>query len=234
MSRILITGSTDGLGRLAAESLHRQGHTIVVHARNADRAEQLRPLIDDGATLVVGDFADRGAVRSVAAELLEQEPLDAIIHNAGVSSSPQVMPVNVVAPYLLTALLPLPARLVYLSSGSHFGGQPRLDGVDWLGEHAGSYSDSKLYVSALAATVARLHPEVLSNSVDPGWVPTRMGGAGATDRRRRLSGPAPRCAGGRDRGSHHVMHPSRPLRGVVRLTTVRPALPDPPASTLTQ
>lgn len=181
MSRILITGSTDGLGRLAAESLHRQGHTIVVHARNADRAEQLRPLIDDGATLVVGDFADRGAVRSVAAELLEQEPLDAIIHNAGVSSSPQVMPVNVVAPYLLTALLPLPARLVYLSSGSHFGGQPRLDGVDWLGEHAGSYSDSKLYVSALAATVARLHPEVLSNSVDPGWVPTRMGGAGATD-----------------------------------------------------
>lgn len=91
------------------------------------------------------------------------------------------MPVNVVAPYLLTALLPLPARLVYLSSGSHFGGHPRLDGVDWIGEHAGSYSGSKLYVSALAAAVARLHPEVLSNSVDPGWVPTRMGGAGATD-----------------------------------------------------
>jgi NAD(P)-dependent dehydrogenase (short-subunit alcohol dehydrogenase family) len=70
---------------------------------------------------------------------------------------------------------------VYLSSGSHFGGRPSLGGVDWRGRRPGSYADSKLFVTALAAAVARLRPDVLSNAVDPGWVPTRMGGAGAPD-----------------------------------------------------
>jgi NAD(P)-dependent dehydrogenase (short-subunit alcohol dehydrogenase family) len=91
------------------------------------------------------------------------------------------MPVNVIAPYLLTALLPAPRRLVYLSSGSHFSGRPDLDGADWSGRTSGSYGDSKLFVTALAAAMARLRPEVLSNAVDPGWVPTRMGGPGAPD-----------------------------------------------------
>ena len=181
MSRILITGSADGLGRLTAETLQQQGHHVIVHARNPDRAETLRPLTEQGADLVVGDFANRDEVRRIASELGDEAPLDAVIHNVGVWSGRDVMPVNIIAPYLLTALLPLPERLVYLSSGSHYGGKARLDGVDWKGTTAGSYSDSKLYVSALAAAVARLHPEVLSNSVDPGWVPTRMGGAGAPD-----------------------------------------------------
>jgi len=173
--------STEGLGRLTAEALQAQGHDVIVHARNADRAKHLRPLTEQGASIVIGDFADRGAVRSIAAELVEQAPLDGVIHNVGVWSGRNVMPVNVIAPYVLTALLPLPERLVYLSSGSHFGGEPGLDGVDWQGKSAGSYGDSKLYVSTLAAAIARLFPDVLSNSVDPGWVPTRMGGAGAPD-----------------------------------------------------
>ncbi|MBJ2121660.1 SDR family NAD(P)-dependent oxidoreductase [Arthrobacter sp. MSA 4-2] len=181
MSRILITGSADGLGRLTAEALHAQGHDVVVHARNADRAAHLHRLTDQGAGIVIGDVADRNALRHIAAELAEQAPLDAVIHNVGVGGGRNVMPVNVIAPYLLTALLPLPERLVYLSSGSHFGGRPRVDGVDWKGKGAGSYSDSKLYVTTLAAAMARLFPAVLSNSVDPGWVPTRMGGAGAPD-----------------------------------------------------
>ncbi|MGO4490965.1 SDR family NAD(P)-dependent oxidoreductase [Arthrobacter sp. 2YAF22_2] len=181
MARILITGSADGLGRLTAEALQGQGHDVIVHARNTDRATHLRPLTDHGAGIVIGDFADRDAVRRIAAELVEQAPLDAVIHNAGVWSGRDVMPVNIIAPYLLTALLPLPQRLVYLSSASHFGGQPRLDGVDWQGKSGGSYGDSKLYVSTLAAAIARMYPEILSTSVDPGWVPTRMGGAGAPD-----------------------------------------------------
>ncbi|RJU00269.1 SDR family NAD(P)-dependent oxidoreductase [Arthrobacter frigidicola] len=181
MSRILITGSADGLGRLTAEALHAQGHDVVVHARNADRAAHLRPLTDRGAGIVIGDFADRDAVRRIAAELAGQAPLDAVIHNVGVWSGRDVMPVNIIAPYLLTALLPLPGRLIYLSSGSHFDGRPRLGGVDWQGRGVGSYGDSKLYVTTLAAAIARLFPDVLSNSVDPGWVPTRMGGAGAPD-----------------------------------------------------
>lgn len=181
MSRVLVTGSTDGLGRAAADSLVSAGHDVVVHARNEERAADLDTLVGRGAGLVVGDFTDRDAVRRIAAELNDAEPLDAVVHNAGVWSGRPVMPVNVVAPYLLTALLRGPRRLVYLSSGSHFDGRPSLKGVDWRGTSAGSYSDSKLFVTALAAAVARLRPDVLSNAVDPGWVPTRMGGPGAPD-----------------------------------------------------
>ena len=181
MSRILVTGSTDGLGRAAADSLLSEGHDVVVHARNQERAAGLDALVDRGAHIVLGEFTDRDAVRRIAAELNDAGPLDAVIHNAGVWSGPAVMPVNVIAPYLLTALLRGPRRLVYLSSGSHFGGHPALDGVDWRGRSAGSYSDSKLFVTTLAAAVARLRPGVLSNAVDPGWVPTKMGGPSAPD-----------------------------------------------------
>ncbi|MBD0424596.1 SDR family NAD(P)-dependent oxidoreductase [Streptomyces sp. TRM S81-3] len=181
MSRILVTGSSDGLGRAAADALLSAGHDVVVHARSQERAAALRALVDRGADIVVGDFTERDAVRRVAAELNDVKPLDAVIHNAGVWSGPAVMPVNVVAPYLLTALLQGPRRLVYLSSSSHFDGRPSLAGVDWRGRSAGSYSDSKLFVTTLAAAVARLRPEVLSNAVDPGWVPTKMGGPGAPD-----------------------------------------------------
>ncbi|MEV8595930.1 SDR family NAD(P)-dependent oxidoreductase [Streptomyces sp. NPDC052012] len=181
MSRVLVTGSADGLGRAAADALLSAGHDVIVHARNERRAAALDALTDRGAHLVVGDFADRDAVRDMAAELNDAEPLDAVVHNAGVWSGPAVMPVNIIAPYLLTALLPAPRRLVYLSSGSHFSGRPTLARVDWQGRSAGSYADSKLYVTALAAAVARLRPGVLSNAVDPGWVPTRMGGPNAPD-----------------------------------------------------
>lgn len=107
--------------------------------------------------------------------------MDAVIHNAGVGSEPNVLPVNVVAPYLLTALIHRPKRLVYLSSGMHRGGRASLTGMDWTGHRAtGSYSDSKLFVTTLAMAVARIWPDVFSNAVDPGWVPTRMD-AGAPD-----------------------------------------------------
>jgi NAD(P)-dependent dehydrogenase (short-subunit alcohol dehydrogenase family) len=181
MSRILVTGSADGLGRLAADSLVSAGHEVVVHARSPKRASSLDPLVERGADLVVGDLTVREDVLRIAAELGAGKPLDAVIHNAGVWSGRAVMPVNIVAPYLLTALLTAPRRLVYLSSGSHFGGRASLTGVDWRGLRAGSYSDSKLFVTTLAAAVARLRPAVLSNAVDPGWVPTRMGGRGAPD-----------------------------------------------------
>ncbi|KAB1984204.1 SDR family NAD(P)-dependent oxidoreductase [Streptomyces triticiradicis] len=181
MSRILVTGSADGLGRAAAQALLSAGHEVVVHARNQERAAGLQPLVDRGAHLVVGDFTDRDAVRRIAAELNDAQILDAVVHNAGVWSGPAVMPVNVIAPYLLTALLRGRHRLVYLSSGSHFSGRPSLSGVDWQGRSAGSYADSKLFVTTLAAALARLRPGIPSNAVDPGWVPTKMGGPGAPD-----------------------------------------------------
>jgi NAD(P)-dependent dehydrogenase (short-subunit alcohol dehydrogenase family) len=183
MARILITGSTDGLGRAAAEALLDQGHEVVVHARNDSRASAISSLTDRGADLVIADLAERQAVLRAAAELDAGPRIDAVIHNAGVISGASVLPVNVVAPYLFTALLGTPTRHVYLSSGMHRGGKPTLDGLDWNGEReTASYSTSKILVAALSAAVAdRWAPDVLANAVDPGWVATKMGGAGAPD-----------------------------------------------------
>ena len=182
MSRILVTGASTGLGLGAARELLEQGHTVLVHSRSAERAEEhLHDLMQRGATLVTGDLADLDALRGLVPQVERVGGVDAVIHNAGVISGPSILPVNVVAPYLLTALLPA-RRLVFLSSGMHRGGRASLAGLDWAGARAtASYSDSKLMVTALAAAVARIRPDVSSNAVDPGWVPTRMGGAGAPD-----------------------------------------------------
>ena len=182
MARIVITGSTDGLGRGAALALLGGGHEVIVHARNRDRLGAVRDLADRGARVVVGDLADVNQTRALADQVNHLGRPDAVIHNAGVVSGAAVLPVNVVAPYLLTALIERPQRLIYLSSSMHRGGHATLDGMDWTGSRAtGSYSDSKLFVTTLMAAVARLWPAVLSNAVDPGWVPTRMGGASAPD-----------------------------------------------------
>jgi NAD(P)-dependent dehydrogenase (short-subunit alcohol dehydrogenase family) len=181
MARIFVTGSADGLGRLAAQTLLGDGHEVIVHARSAERLQAVDDLVERGAAAVAGDLADPDQTRAVAAEVNRLRP-DAVIHNAGVGHGPQVLPVNVVAPYLLTALIDSPRRLVYLSSGMHTGGRPELAGLDWSGERGtGSYSDSKLFVTTLATAVARLRPDACSNAVDPGWVPTAMGGPGAPD-----------------------------------------------------
>ena len=180
--RVLVTGSADGLGRAAASELQKAGHRVVVHVRNRARLSAVADLLEAGADVVVGDISDLKQVREVAEQANALGRMDAVIHNAGVSDGPVVLPVNVVAPYVLTATMHRPDRLVYLSSGMHRGGHPRLSGLDWGGGRAtASYSDSKLFVTALSATVARLWPEVLSNAVDPGWVPTRMGGPNAPD-----------------------------------------------------
>ena len=158
------------------------GHEVVVHVRTTGRLAAVRDLLNEGATAVIGDLSDLEQTRDVAAQVDQLEPMDTVIHNAGVISGPTVLAVNVVAPYLLTALIDRPERLIYLSSNMHRGGRPALSGIDWSGRHAtASYSDSKLFVTTLAVAVARIWPDVFSNAVDPGWVPTRMGGAGAPD-----------------------------------------------------
>ena len=182
MARVFITGSADGLGRETARTLLAAGHEVVIHARNRHRREAVRDLIDAGARAVVGDLAHLDEVRQVADAVHRLGRMDAIIHNAGVYHGPEVMPVNIVAPYLLTALIEPPARLVYLSSSEHYAGYPgSLADTDWAGHTGGSYPSSKLFVTALAFAVARRWPHTTSNAVDPGWVPTRMGGPNAPD-----------------------------------------------------
>ncbi|WP_331712213.1 MULTISPECIES: SDR family NAD(P)-dependent oxidoreductase [Micrococcales] len=138
-------------------------------------------LTSRGAVSVVGDLAHLDEVQAIAEQANRLGPIDAVIHNAGVIDGPGLLPVNVIAPYVLTALISA-TRLVYLSSSMHHGGSADITGADWGGSRkTASYSDSKLYVTTLMDTVARRRPDVLSNAVDPGWVPTRMGGPWASD-----------------------------------------------------
>jgi NAD(P)-dependent dehydrogenase (short-subunit alcohol dehydrogenase family) len=182
MGRIFITGSADGLGRAAAQTLLGDGHEVIVHARNPERLAAVDDLIGRGASAAAGDLGEVDQTQAVAEQVNRLGRVDAVIHNAGIYSGSPILPVNIVAPYLLTALIHRPQRLVYLSSGSHYGGRADLAGLDWSGQRkTGSYSDSKLFVTTLAVAVARIWPDVYSNAVDPGWVPTKMGGSGAPD-----------------------------------------------------
>src|SRR4051795_102069 len=182
MARVLITGSADGLGQAAARDLVAEGHEVVVHARSAERLASIESIIGGGAAAVVGDLSDLDQTRSVADQVNRLGRLDAVIHNAGVLRGSHILPVNVVAPYLLTALIERPQRLVYLSSDMHEGGRASVADLDWSGRRpTASYSDSKLLLTTFAMAVARLWPDVYSNAVDPGWVPTKMGGPGAPD-----------------------------------------------------
>jgi NAD(P)-dependent dehydrogenase (short-subunit alcohol dehydrogenase family) len=194
MSRVLVTGSTTGLGLAAAQELAGNGHDVIVHARNRRRAADLDAVRTAWAGIAIGDLTDLDEVRDVAAQVDALGDVDAVIHNAGIYTDaarnatgdghPRVFAVNVLAPYLLTALINRPARLIYLSSGMHTSGRTALDDVDWQRRRwngTQAYCDSKLFVTTLAVAVARLWPGVVSNAVDPGWVPTRMGGPHATD-----------------------------------------------------
>lgn len=194
MAHIFITGSTDGLGRAAARALIDEGHEVVLHARSRQRASAVEDLASRSAGIVVGDLGSAVEIRSVAEQVNRIGRMDAVIHNAGISSTtgrsptPEghatILAVNTFAPFVLTALIDRPRRLVYLSSSMHRGGTSSLRDVDWIERRWDStraYSESKLYVTALAFAVARRWPDVLSNAVDPGWVPTKMGGPGAPD-----------------------------------------------------
>jgi NAD(P)-dependent dehydrogenase (short-subunit alcohol dehydrogenase family) len=169
VSRIFITGSTDGLGRAAAGVLMGDGHDVVLHARNRERAAALSNLAADAAGVVIGDLSSAAETRELAGQVNGIGQMDAVIHNAAVFLEPsrattadghaKTLAVNTLAPYLLTAWIGRPARLIYLSSGLHRAGAGSLRDIDWTGRSwnaAQAYSDSKLYVTALAHPRARL------------------------------------------------------------------------------
>jgi NAD(P)-dependent dehydrogenase (short-subunit alcohol dehydrogenase family) len=195
MSRVFITGSSDGLGLMAARLLVEQGHTVVLHARNDARAEDARRSLPEAEAVLTGDLASIAQTRDVAAQANQLGRFDAVIHNAGVGyreprrietedGLSHLFAINVLAPYLLTALIERPKRLVYLSSGMHRGAGSSLDDLCWTrrpwsgGE---AYAETKLQDVLLALAVARSWREVFSNALEPGWVPTKMGGHGAPD-----------------------------------------------------
>jgi NAD(P)-dependent dehydrogenase (short-subunit alcohol dehydrogenase family) len=198
LSSVFVTGSAQGIGHETARVLIGAGHRVVVHARDGRRAAELRASLPGAAAVLTGDLGSLESTRSLAAAVAEAGPFDTVIHNAGVGGGARervttvdglghIFQVNVVAPYLLTALTDpsaRPARLVYLTSGLESAGRLDFDDLTfekrpWDGMQA--YSDSKLMDVVLAFAVARLWPDVVVNTVDPGWVRTRLGGPNATD-----------------------------------------------------
>jgi len=194
MKRVFITGSADGLGLGAARALMEEGHAVVLHARSQKRASAVADLSARAAGVVIGDLSSASEARSIAEQVNQIGRMDAVIHNAGIYRVPArgntpeghatVLAVNTLAPYMLTALIQRPERLIYLSSGMHRGASNSLRDVDWAQRRwdaTTAYSESKLYLTALALAIARLWPNVISSAVNPGWVPTKMGGPGAAD-----------------------------------------------------
>ena len=194
MASIFVTGSSDGIGRETARLLVKGGHRVVLHARDAGRAQEAAAALPGASGVAVGDLSGVAGIRQAAESASALGPYDAVIHNAGVGGSAarhrtadgyeRIFAVNVLAPYLLTALMPPPARLVYLTSGLESVGRVNLDDLQWerrAWDGMQAYSDSKLYDVLLAFAIARRYPSLRSNAVDPGWIKTKLGGPGATD-----------------------------------------------------
>ena len=195
MAHVFITGSVEGLGLMSAQLLVDQGHRVTLHARNERRAEDARTALPQAEAVLVGDLSSIEQVRGLADQANELRTFDAVIHNAGVGyreprkietvdGLSHLFAINVLAPYLLTALMHRPKRLVYLSSGMHRGGDPDLTDLQWDSRRwngSQAYSDSKLFDVVLAFGVAKRWNDVLSNALEPGWVATKMGGSGAPD-----------------------------------------------------
>lgn len=195
MARILITGSSDGLGLLSARALIQQGHSVVLHARNQQRAQDAQAACSGAEACLVADLTDISQTKKLAEEANALGSFDAVIHNAGLYTGPyrktkegwpSIVAVNTISPYILSCLLkPRPKRLVFVSSGLHNGGDSSCEDLTWTkrGERGfrdhQAYADTKLHNILLAGAMARRWPDVQSNSLDPGWVPTKMGGSSA-------------------------------------------------------
>jgi NAD(P)-dependent dehydrogenase (short-subunit alcohol dehydrogenase family) len=182
MARIFITGAADGLGLLAAKALIAHGHQVVLHARNDRRGREALDKVPGAEGVVTADLSNIDETKQLASKVNDLGKFDAVIHNAGVynASEDMIFAVNTLAPYILTCLIQRPKRLIYLSSDMHLQGRSNLESFKTDNSRI-TYSDSKLHVLMLCMAAARKWPQVYANAVDPGWVPTKMGGLGAPD-----------------------------------------------------
>jgi NAD(P)-dependent dehydrogenase (short-subunit alcohol dehydrogenase family) len=194
MARILITGSSDGLGSAAAQRLISRGHSVVLHARNAERAKDATAAAPGAEAVVTGDLSSIPATKALAAQINDLGTFDCIIHNAGIyygpfrktsDGIPALAAVNTVAPYILAALVSRPKRLAFVSSEMQHSAPSAISDPMWVARESAwddtkAYCESKYHNTLLAKAFARRFPEVKSNAMDPGWVATKMGGSSAT------------------------------------------------------
>lgn len=199
MARILITGSTDGFGLEAARQLVQRNHTVYLHARSQERAEDAKAKCPGAAGVLIADLTSVAETRKLAEEANAIGEFDAIILNAGLlygpfrktadTGVPAMVFVNVLAPYILACLLKRPKRLVFIASTLHKqASNTDVKDIFWLerGEKDfvdfPAYCDSKLHVMLLTQAVARRFNGTSVIAVHPGWVPTKLGGENATDK----------------------------------------------------
>lgn len=203
--RILITGSTAGIGFLTAKTLIMKGYKVVVHARNEERAKDARRDLPEAEEVVTGDLSDLKEVKKLADDINALGIFDVIIHNAGVydarSPGNAILNVNALAPYILTSLVKKPRQLIYLCSDLHLGGNLKLQSMQDKSSDI-NYSDSKLQVLVMSKAVSRKWRDVKVNAVNPGWVATKMGKSGAPDDLRLSYGTLVWLAEGTEEGSN--------------------------------
>lgn len=189
----LVTGSTSGIGRVAAYALGRLGAEVIVHGRDREAGEAVvEGIREEGgeAAFVAADFTEAAAIRALAETVRTQtDGLDLLLNNAGglfregrlVEGIERTFYVNHLAPYLLTAdlldHLREGARVVTTASDAHRGAELDLDRVRTVDGYSGmgAYAHSKLANVLFAAELARRFEatgrDITSNSVHPGAIP---------------------------------------------------------------
>ena len=169
------------------------GHHVVLHARDEQRAKEATRATPGAEGVITGDLSSIKETVEVAAQLNKLGTFDAVIHNAGIGYQEakriittdglaHLFAINALAPYILTSLIKRPQRFIFTSSGLHQQGDTSLKDIAWQNKPWNgfqAYADSKLQNVVLAFAVAERWPNVLSNALEPGWVATKMGGAGA-------------------------------------------------------
>ncbi|MEJ1221840.1 SDR family NAD(P)-dependent oxidoreductase [Sediminicola sp. 1XM1-17] len=186
---ILITGSTDGIGKLTAMKLAGNGHTVYVHGRNKAKLEAVISEIKEASNNqnvkgFLADFSDLDAVSKMAEQVKNEVPaIDVMINNAGVynSKTPKNKDgldirfvVNYLAPYVLThALLPklkkaVAPRIINLSSAAQATvDEDVIRGKQQVSDNA-AYAQSKLALTMWSFHLAQAEPNIVVIAVNPG------------------------------------------------------------------
>ena len=189
MKTILITGSTDGVGKLTATKLAKNGHQILLHGRNTEKlkitiSEIKEQTSNDKVSGFVSDLSDFSSIKKMTAEISNEFPsIDVLINNAGVFNSrieqnqdnlDMRFAVNYFAPYLLTnGLLPIlknsnSPRIINLSSAAQSTVSfEALQGKESISSQA-AYAQSKLALTMWSFAFAIANPNIITIAVNPG------------------------------------------------------------------
>ena len=171
VATVLITGSTDGLGRALAAELAGRGHDVFVHGRSRERVDAVAEAVS-AARAHVADFARLSDVRALADEVAD---IDVLVNNAGMVSAERQLSadgleltfqVNYLAGFLLTLLM-VPPRTVNVASI----GQRPLDFGDLMLERGyegyRAYAQSKLAQVMFTFELAERRPDLIVNALHP-------------------------------------------------------------------